>query len=341
MLRGWLAKNTRTREVVDFRDAIVFPRVGINTAIVRLTGSKAIKKATFRRYKGKTLPLGYRSGHLSDPDFFVENKTPLSSLGTESWIVTDKAGEASLSKIDRAGTRVGEVLHVGKGMETGSNNSFVIPAENKSLLSVAKKANLVYRRARNSDIEAFHISEAGPYLLYVEDCPSLASLPREVQRHLTAQKSSLKVRKAHERGDCDWWRYAWPLHEGYVKKPKILVPYRARTNCFVVNEEDAFLGITDTTVLFDNDQPESLQYIAAVLNSKLLNYRFRFIGKLAGGGSYEYFHNTVAKLPIPRRKVGDKDHDRLVKLAKSISDDYLILKSTQVKKRNRCRCNSS
>ncbi len=329
-LRGWLAKNVKVREVLDFREAIVFPRVGINTAIVRLTGSTAVKEGVFRRYKNKTLPVGYRASHLHDKAHFEENSTPLTTLGSASWIVTDTDNSALLAKIDAAGPKVGTILHVGQGMQTGSNDSFAIPDNDTALLTAAKKGGLVRRRARNSDIGAFEITDAGPNLLYVEDAPSFNSLPAEVKKHLNHVKPALTARKAYERGNCDWWRFTWPLHKDYFGKPRILAPYRAHDNRFAVDMEAKYLGITDTTILYDNGQPEDLHYIAAVLNSKVLTYRFRYIGKLVGGGTYEYFHNTIAKLPIPRRKPGNADHDALVALAKQIEEDKATIRSTRV-----------
>jgi len=329
-LRGWLAMNTRVREVIDFREAVVFPRVGINTAIVRLTGSKAVKMATFRRYRNKALPPGYRPTHLRDTTQFEENTIKMAALGSASWTVTDAGNTALLAKIDAAGIRVGDILHVGQGMQTGSNESFTLPDSDNVLLSSAIKSDMLYQRARNSDISAFEIADDGPSLLYVEDAPSFASLPSEVKRHLNRHKAALSARKAFERGNCDWWRYTWPLHKEYLGKPRIYSPYRARDNRFAVDMHGKFLGITDTTVLCENGQPESLHYIAAILNSKVLTYRFRYIGKLAGGGTYEYFHNTVSKLPIPRRQLGDPDHDALVDMAKVVEELKETLRSTRI-----------
>ena len=53
------------------------------------------------------------------------------------------------------------------------------------------------------------------------------------------------------------------------------------------------------TVIFETNPAYSLKYILALLNSKLLTYRYRSIGKQTGGGSFEYFPNGVGKLPIP------------------------------------------
>ena len=57
--------------------------------------------------------------------------------------------------------------------------------------------------------------------------------------------------------------------------------------------------MTDTIVLFRKEHtPEDIKYILALLNSKLLAFRFRGIGKLKSKGTYEYFWNSVSKLPI-------------------------------------------
>jgi hypothetical protein len=46
-----------------------------------------------------------------------------------------------------------------------------------------------------------------------------------------------------------------------------------------------------------------MKYILALLNSKLLTFRYRSIGKQTGGGSFEYFPNGIGKLPIPQADV--------------------------------------
>ena len=57
--------------------------------------------------------------------------------------------------------------------------------------------------------------------------------------------------------------------------------------------------MTNTTVIFDTNPDISIKYVLALLNSKLLNERYRSIGKQTGGGVFEYFPNGVGKLPIP------------------------------------------
>lgn len=329
-LRGWIARSARVREVLDFREATVFPRVGINTAIVRISGSKAVKQSSFRRLKSKSLPPGYGVSYLRDPANFESNTTLFSNLDSKAWVFTDQTSAALLAKIDSAGDPVGDILHIGQGMQTGNNSAFQLPATKNALAAALMKEGLAFRRARNSDIQPFAIRSDGPVVLYLEDARSFTSLPPEIKAQLNQFKDALKARKAFERGDCDWWRFTWPLHKEYVESPRILVPYRATSNRFAVDQEADYLGLTDTTVLYENDQQEDLHYLVAILNSRVLTYRFRFIGKLVGGGSYEYFHNTVSKLPIPRRNPGDSDHDQLVAIARTVSNEKEMLRSTLV-----------
>jgi hypothetical protein len=157
-----------------------------------------------------------------------------------------------------------------------------------------------YIRSRNSDIDSWSITDSGEYLLYLENYKAFKDLPAGVQGHLHGFEKELKARAAYQRGNCDWWRYTWPLHKEYYSRTKILSPYLARNNRFALDEDRKFLGLTDTTVLFKNDQPESMEYWLSLLNSKLLTWRFQSLAKLKSGGILEYFWNNISKLSVRR-----------------------------------------
>jgi hypothetical protein len=63
-------------------------------------------------------------------------------------------------------------------------------------------------------------------------------------------------------------------------RPRILSPYLATSNRFALDESRGFLGLTDTTILYDNSQPEDLRWFVGFLNSKALTFRVRGIAKL-------------------------------------------------------------
>ena len=329
-LRGWLAAHAVVREIVDFRHAQVFRGAGINTAIVRIGVKRTDEGAVFRRYKPRALPTDYGPDHLRDPSAFVSVAKRLDQLGAEAWVATDSDDTRLLAAIDSVGSPVGDILHIGQGMQTGDNASFTVDADDAELLAVAREHDLLERRVRNSDIDAFWIAPSGPAVLYLEDAQSLDALPTAVRDHLERHRDRLEARSAFRRGDCEWWRYAWPLHREFIREARVFVPYRAADSRFAVDLDASHIGLTDTTVLYSDRQPEDLRYIAAVLNSRVLAYRHRFVAKLAGGGTYEYFHNTVGRLPVPRRAPGDSDHDALVALASAVDDAKTTLAATPV-----------
>ena len=108
----------------------------------------------------------------------------------------------------------------------------------------------------------------------------------------------------------------------------------SKRNRFALDRSTRFVGLTDTIVLFKNaDVTEKIEYFLGLLNSKLLDFRFKGIAKLKGGGIYEYFWNSVSKLPIRRIDFGkrtDKSkHDDVVKLVTRIIDSTSRLQSVR------------
>ncbi|MGH8953686.1 MAG: Eco57I restriction-modification methylase domain-containing protein [Microbacterium sp.] len=329
-LRGWLAQNARVRSILDFRHAHVFPKVGINTAIVRLTSSKVKKDAVFQRFQANALPIGYGPDTLRDPELVAEVTVKPKDIGSNSWNFGDAGVQAVLRKIDEAGTPIGQILHVGKGMETGANKAFEFTGDEATKESLIK-AGWLRQRARNGDIAAYRIRPTGPWMLYVEDATSFNKLPSAAQHLITSYEADLRKRAAFIRGNCDWWRYTWPLHRAHTYKPRILAPYRAQANRFALDTTRRFLGVTDTTILYDNDQPEDIKYFLGFLNSSILEARFKFIGKLLGAGVLEYYENTVSKLVVPRSKPGDPLHDSMVERVTSMIEATDDRASTQIK----------
>jgi N-6 DNA Methylase/TaqI-like C-terminal specificity domain/Type I restriction enzyme R protein N terminus (HSDR_N) len=317
-LRSWIAKHSTIREIIDFRDYNVFRGVGITTALIFLSKTHRRSRASFYRMIHSNIVPENLAEQKADRNFFgLVRIAQQSFAGVTPWVFADPLAQKLLDKIDNAGNPLGSVLIVGQGMQTGCNGVFG-GLEKKQLDLWRVKKDQRFIRARNSDIQRYVIRDSDEYLLYVEDVPAFKDLPAGVQEHLRTCEAQLKERAAFKRGDCDWWRYTWPLHKELLPRRKLLCPYLATFNRFALDEDLKFLGLTDTTVLFDSAQPEELRYILGLLNSRLLTFRFRYIGKLKSGGIIEYFWNTISKLPLRRIDFNDErdtaSHDRVVGL---------------------------
>ncbi|PZS32329.1 MAG: restriction endonuclease subunit M, partial [Pseudonocardiales bacterium] len=293
-LRGWLADNTAIREIIDFRDAYVFDKVGITTAIVHATRTNWSGDATISRFGPPRLPDAMRADMIGQAGFTTVT-APQKQFSVKPWVFASDDTQALLDRIDAAGQPLSEVLIVGQGMQTGRNKVFG-DLEKATMDSWHPPAGASYRRVRNSDIQAYHFTGAGNYLLYTPAFKTFSALPAPARAHLTAHRQELEKRAAYRRGNCEWWQWTWPLHKEYFERDKIYCPYLATRNRFALETSQSLLGLTDTTVLFDNEQPEDLRYLLGLLNSKLLTYRFRYIGKLKSGGILEYFWNSISKL---------------------------------------------
>lgn len=321
-LRSWLLEKTSIRHIVDFRNTIIFKSnrksVGITTCIVDLVvGGTPEQITVHKRRKDQPLEPPLNKA-LSDPEQFDAIQVPQEQLGRNPWELTLNEDARINDRLDSAGMPLGNVLSIGQGMQTGSNGVF-----GRRSLNEIEEWNVpndyFFKRATNTDINRYQIKDRGEYLLYPNAAASFSNLPAGVQAHLTAHSAKLKKRAAHQRGNCKWWQYTWPLHaEHYGIRKRILCPYLASENHFALDENDEFIGLTDTTVLFDNDQPEDLLYLLGLLNSRLLTFRFRSIGKLKSGNMYEYFWNSVSRLPIRRIDFSNRQdiemHNRLVTL---------------------------
>ncbi len=317
-LRAHLAAMGAPAEIIDFRDARVFPRAGVSACILTLERAAASRPLIAYRLLGPQLPAGELGSQLENPAAFERAEVPRRSLGSAPWSLGSPAENDVCAALDARGAPLGTVLFVGQGMQTGLNAAFAgLRAEDVERLGLSEEQR--YRRATGSDLAPFAIRDRGEHVLYPESCKDFAELPATARCHLEAHREKLERRAAFARGNCAWWRYSWPLHRAlYRVRRRILCPYLASRNAFALDAGDRFLSLTDTTVLFENGQPEDLRYLLGLLNSPALQFRFRALAKLKGAGLFEYFWNSVSKLPIRRVDFADaKDralHDRMVAL---------------------------
>ena len=149
------------------------------------------------------------------------------------------------------------------------------------------------------NIDKYRLTPCEEYILYFENVDNFEDLPKQIKKHLEENESLLLNRATVKNEGREWWRYARPLHKEYYNLNKIWCSYRSKSNKFVFDGTNDYIGLTNTTVIFDTNKKLSLKYLLALLNSSTLDYRYKSIGKQTGNGVYEYFENGVGKLPIP------------------------------------------
>jgi hypothetical protein len=316
-LRQFIIDHCQVKEVIDFQNYRVFKGVGITTAIVTLEKGKAKGKSVVHVFKAKdtlvpqSVPLNVQTSG------FEHIRYPHRRLTSAPWNFTSAARQNVFDTMDAAGVPIGRILEIGQGMQTGENSVFgKLSRKDVKALKLPKK--LYRKRASNTDIQRYRIEDRNEFLLYLEDEKSFDALPSKLKGYLNQHEKALAGRAACVRGNCEWWKFTWPLHKELYTKPRILCPYLANGNRFALVEGVEFISLTDTTVLFESGQPESIRYFLAVLNSRLIQARYLAMAKLKSAGIYEYFWNSISRIPIKRIDFNNKReeaaHDRLVAL---------------------------
>lgn len=320
-LRAYMASRTAIGQIIDFRNFYVFSGAGITTCIVIFEPNASPKPVHVYKLRATDLTSARLVDQLGDSRVFEKLSVRHNALGASPWVLASTGITKLNAKIDAAGKSLGSILIIGQGMQTGRNNVFG-ERTRKEIVKWRVKPGTFYKRASNSDIQRYFIRDRGEYIVYPQSATAFDQLPAGLQKHLSNHATELKSRAAYKRGDCEWWKFTWPLHEEHYDRMRIICPYLATSNRFAQDSQKEFLSLTDTTVLFENGQAEDLFYVLGMLNSRLLTFRFRTIGKLKSGGIYEYFWNSVSKLPIRRvdfSKPADRTaHDRMVKLVDSM-----------------------
>jgi hypothetical protein len=290
-----------------------------------------VNKTIFKKWRKELLPAGYRAATLRIEENLELLEVDCQKLTGDIWNFGAENVERIIAKMDSVGTSLSSLAVVGKGMETGANSAFEVEEELFQRLKKKHPMNL-YPRVTNSGIKRFKIDKPKKFLIYPEQVKKLKDLPEELVEVIENGKAALKDRAAFKRGDCDWWKFTWPLHKELFHMPKIVSPYMAERNTFAVDESNYGMYLTDTTVIYVTDKNIPIYALCALLNSEIMDFRFHYLTKLKGGGVKEYFAKQVEKLPIPFTTSNKELIMNLDNLGLRRAQSELVLESTQLEK---------
>ncbi len=290
-LRNYILEQCSILEIVNFEQYYVFKDAGITSCILILqkNGNKEKTRAFSFEEKQYTEDIILNTINTKSNFFDVEFQ-----LDMPFALVNSKISSIN-DKIDSKYPKLDEITHIGKGMETAADNIFIFDKYPNEFPS-----EFIKKRVSGKNIDKYFIDSNTEYILYFEDIDKFEQLPLSIQNHLISNKEFLENRATVKNEGRTWWRYSRPMHKEYYNKAKLFCSRRSFSNVFCIDEKFEYLSFSNMTVIFDTNKDYNIKYILALLNSKLLTYRYRSIGKQTGGGSFEYFPNGVGQLPIAK-----------------------------------------
>ena len=247
--------------------------------------------------------------------------TPLAALGTvRQGIVENPA----------AVTRKTNQQHGGP-WEVGEGVFALTPAELACLQLSDAEGRLVRPYHDLCDLGRYFLAEEPSLrLIYStgETCPEVDAYPR-LQSHLGRFRAIMEARRETRNGTRPWWQLHWPRQESLWRVPKIISVQMAPRPAFVPAAVPVYVPFSTNVFVPAAETREHLNYLAALLNSRLLWTWYRHHAKRRGAG-LEINGHVLSQTPIrtidfanPAEKAR---HDELVDLV-----DQMLTRSRRLR----------
>jgi type I restriction-modification system DNA methylase subunit len=291
-LRNELLNSGRLTKIVNFEKYLVFKDASI-TSCISLFSKKHHTEHPCKAliFKEKDYSIQQVINYIND----LNNEFDIEFENDKVFALVNNAQQFLNKKIDSEHPTLSSICHIGSGMQTGANSIFLFEEFPNQF-----NEKFIKKRMIGENIGRYKYTPKDNYILYIEDIDDFETFPASIQNHLLTNRNFLENRADKKRRSTSkWWNYTFAMHKDFYKLNKIWCSYRGNSNAFFLDESSDYIGLTNTTVIFENNPNVSIKYILALLNSKLLNYRYKSIGKQTGGGVFEYFANGVGKLTIP------------------------------------------
>jgi adenine-specific DNA-methyltransferase len=242
----------------------------------------------------------------------LEHGTPLRELGKIRQGIAENP--ASINR--KTNKKYEGRFKIGEGV-------FALRPEELRALALPRKEHAMLRPYHDlQDIGRYRLSQPSLSLIYSTPttCPDIADYPG-IRAHLFRFRPIMDARRETKKHSNCWWHLHWPRDEKLWTSPKILSLQMADRPAFVPAEEAVYVPFSVNVFIPFKSTREHLNYIAALLNSRLLWEWYRHRAKLRGAG-LEINGHVLGSTPVHRIDFSDPaetaSHDRIVRLVDRI-----------------------
>lgn len=316
-LREYLCKQN-ILDIIDFSDIHIFDAL-VATLVILLKKEEPSGLSTYLSSNDE-MSL-YTS--LKEYVEFKGVQVPASTFNKDMWIFEDPKKIELKTKIDNISTKLINIqgVSISRGITTGLNEAFIIDSEQRSeLINVDPNSmELIKPLLQGRNIKRWAYQPMERWLIVVKHHfhSQLNKYPA-IHKHLLRYELALK-----KRGQCRINQHHWleldnNPGDSYLSKfsqEKIIWGLTANSWAFALDKEGYFLP-SNGYVLTSNSL--DLKFLLGVLNSRLSQYYFGFIGIMTAGGAFTLKHETIGNMPI--KEVPPIEQKPIVELVDEITD---------------------
>ena len=220
--------------------------------------------------------------------------------GETPWSILSSSEQSVMDKMLAVGTPLKEWdIAINYGIKTGLNDAFIIDNQTKEALIAEdpRSAEIIKPVVRGRDIRRYQAKWAKLWLLDThngysdEPAINIHDYPA-VKAHLDRYYERLE--KRYDKGRTPYNLRNCAYHEDFAKE-KLLWIELVNNGRFAYDNSEIY-GDTTTFLLTG----ESVKYLCAVLNAKLIRWFLESVAPTSGTGTLRWKKVYVERLPIPR-----------------------------------------
>jgi hypothetical protein len=265
-------------------------------------------------------------------------RIPWNSLQAATWQFNDKPLRDLFLRMEAVGESLESMTRrFGTGVQSGLDRVFMMAAQEAEALHLEGSVLRPIIRGRNIDRYALVGPLCSLIFPYTVDCGEFAILPESLLKHysrvydlLLQNRVSLLHRTWFGKGPIalsgSWYGMMYLDGHSSFASRHILTPSLSNRSRFALGTGDLFVTGTAgvTSIILEENIPEDILYILAVLNSALLSLYVVRHSPVFSGGYHKFSAPYLRKVPIRRidfSSAADKSvHDQIVALAQRLVD---------------------
>lgn len=295
-LRKYITDRCTVTEVIDFYGDNVFQDAGVAACIITLKkGSRDTEASIFKQRQG----IKVNEHELFLPSNFEHFKVRVKELKDEGWVLLSPEKYEIFSMAEAGGSlRLAEIADSYQGIITGCDKAFILSGSEIKDNNIEEA--LLKPWIKNSDIRKHGIKAADKFLIYSDFIKDEKDFPNAIS-YISRYRDKLLNRRECRKGLRKWYQLQWGRVNEVFDTPKIVYPFKSSSSRFAVDKSGNYCSADVYSLKLKKEYEGriTLEYIAAVLNSRLLEFYFKCYAKKISKHLYDYYPNTVLRMKIP------------------------------------------
>ncbi|RPA67494.1 hypothetical protein EF405_16130 [Cyclobacteriaceae bacterium YHN15] len=263
-------------------------------------------------------------------------KINFDTLRTSNWSLGNKLAVELMDKISATSRPLGEVAEIFVGIQTSADIVYHLKKIEDGLYyskilntSVEIENEIMKPLISGPEAKKYKYPETEKFLLHpyktdndfslIDENEFLEKYPKAF-KYLKQNESFLRAREKNKMNHDKWYAFNYPKNLEKQTLPKIGVAQTvSRLQCFLDDGGNVFLNNVRVNGISPIIPGLEIKYLLALLNSKLLDFCFKLVGKPKDNGFYEANKQFISNLPIiiPNASYQDKIIDFVEKILDS------------------------